>query len=60
MKEKCMFLFGIGAMVSAVLFGLWLWIDDQAATEESPKGSRDAQEADAEFERTMKDIEDGK
>lgn len=55
-----MFLFGIGAMVSAVLFGLWLWIDDQAATEESPKGSRDAQEADAEFERTMKDIEDGK
>ncbi|MFT8775555.1 MAG: hypothetical protein ABF893_02705 [Gluconacetobacter liquefaciens] len=60
MKEKCMFLFGIGAMVSAVLFGLWLWIDDKAATEESPKGSRDAQEADAEFERTMKDIEDGK
>lgn len=55
-----MFLFGIGSLVSAVLFGLWLWFDNQAATEESPKDSRDAREADAEFERTMKDIEDGK
>ncbi|GAA4475772.1 hypothetical protein [Gluconacetobacter asukensis] len=55
-----MFLFGIGALISAVLFGLWLWVDNQAVTEESPKGSRDAKEADAEFERTMKDIEEGK
>lgn len=55
-----MFFFGIGGLVCAVLFGLWLWLDNQAVSEDSPKGSRDAQEADAEFERTMKDIEEGK
>ncbi|MFW7268283.1 hypothetical protein ACMAUO_09980 [Gluconacetobacter sp. Hr-1-5] len=59
-EQKTMFFFGIGGLISAVLFGLWLWIDNQAATEESPKGSLDAKEADAEFERTMKDIEEGK
>ncbi|WP_264812255.1 hypothetical protein [Gluconacetobacter sacchari] len=46
------------AILSMVLFGLWMWIDDQAVNDEGPKADRDA--ADAEFERTMKDIEDGK